>query len=198
MRKSILYLVALIAASCNSKTGVVIPDYLRAEYKENCFTDVKSPRFSWIALSDENDQKQRAYQLLVASSKEMLTDKSADLWNSGKVKSSENAQIEYGGEALKSRQECWYKVRLWDKGNNASLWSEPAKLEMAFLDSNEWKAQWISYDLTTLGKGERYHLPPVPAFRKEFNLKGEVKKARLYATAKGVYEININGEKAGS
>ena len=37
----------------------------------------------------------------------------------------------------------------------------------------------------------------VDCFKKEFHLKGEVEKARLYATACGMYEVRINGRKAG-
>ena len=38
------------------------------------------PRFSWHLISDERNKTQIAYQILAASSKELLTEEKADLW----------------------------------------------------------------------------------------------------------------------
>ena len=62
---------------------------------------------------------------------------------------------------------------------------------------SDWKADWIGNDLTALGKGKTYHLPPAPFFRKETILKPAIKRARLYVTALGLYEFHINGKRIG-
>ena len=88
----------------NSK---ITPEYLRCEYKENPLgIDVKAPRLSWIVTSIARAQKQTAYRILVAGSSEALAADNGDLWDSGKVKSSETNQIAYEGKPLKSEMQC--------------------------------------------------------------------------------------------
>jgi alpha-L-rhamnosidase len=188
-------LLNIIVMHANAKG--VNPVYLRCEYKENPVTDVSSPRLSWELTAAENNQLQTAYQILVASSLEKLSEGQADLWNSGKVSGRVTAQIPYGGRPLSSRQICYWKVRSWDKNGIAGQWSKTAHWEMGLLTKTEWKASWIGYDLDHLGKGKVYHLPPASHLRKEIMIKKPIKKARLYVTALGLYEFNVNGKKAG-
>jgi len=63
----------------------------------------QQPRFSWINWSAIEGARQTAYQLLVATSADALTEEKADLWNSGKVLSPSNLLIEYQGAPLQSR-----------------------------------------------------------------------------------------------
>ncbi|MCE7059695.1 alpha-L-rhamnosidase [Dyadobacter sp. CY343] len=190
-----LLLSACVLASANAKG--VDPTYLRCEYKVNPVTDQKSPRLSWELQSGENNQVQTAYQILVASSPENLTEAKADLWNTNKTTGRATYQIEYKGKPLSSRTICYWKVRSWDKNGVPGKWSEAALWEMGLLAKNEWKADWIGLDLDHLGKGKVYHLPPAPYLRKQVVIKKGLKKARLYVTALGLYEFQINGKKAG-
>ena len=89
----------------------LLPTYLRTEYKVNPVTDVPAPRLSWELTSPERNQIQTAYQILVASSPEKLTENGADLWNSGKVAGRATAQVPYAGKKLESRQIGYWKVR---------------------------------------------------------------------------------------
>lgn len=171
---------------------------MRTEYKENPFTDVRSPRLSWELTSTEPNQKQAAYQILVASSPEKLVPGKADLWDSGKTNGNATSHIDYTGKPLTSRQICYWKVRSWDKNDQPGVWSKVSRWEMGLLNKSEWKAEWIGLDLDHLGKGPVYHLPPAPYLRKEIQLKPGFKKARLYVTALGVYEFSINGAKVGN
>ena len=172
--------------------------YLRCEYKINPVTDVTQPRLSWELTSAVNSQYQTGYQILVATSVALLEEGKADLWDSKKVASDATSQIEYAGKPLESRQICYWKVRSWDKKNVPGSWSEPARWEMGLLQKNDWKASFIGLNLNHLGKGKEYHLPPAPFLRKEIDVKGPIKKARLYVTALGLYEFQINGRKIGN
>ncbi|GHB65847.1 alpha-L-rhamnosidase [Persicitalea jodogahamensis] len=176
----------------------LVANYLRTEYKVSPVTDVVAPRLSWELTSPERNQIQSAYQILVASSPEKLTEPSADLWNSEKVNSRATAQVVYAGKTLTSRQICYWKVRSWDKAGQPGAWSEVAHWEMGLLDKNEWRAQWIGLDPDTLGKGKIYQLPPAPYLRKEIKVKPGFRKARLYVTALGLYEFSLNGTKTGN
>lgn len=173
------------------------PVNLRTEYKVAPVIDIQNPRLSWELVSAERGQQQSAYEIIVASSSELLNDENADLWKSGKVKSNATNQIEYQGAALSSGMQCFWKVRTWDKNGNTGSWSETSTWEMGLLSKNDWQAKWIGNDLTHLGKGKVYHLPPAPFFRKEAVLKQEIKKARLYVSSLGLYEFHINGNKIG-
>mgnify|MGYP000984049400 FL=1 len=121
------------------------PVRLTCEYRENPVgIDVVQPRLSWVVESDERGQRQTAYRVLVASTAELLATDRSDLWDSGRVASSETIQIAYGGGGLEPGRTCWWKVRVWDGGGRASLWSEPASWTMGlFLDGLAEGARWI-------------------------------------------------------
>ncbi|MBX2923273.1 MAG: family 78 glycoside hydrolase catalytic domain [Chitinophagaceae bacterium] len=170
---------------------------LRVEYKTNTFVDVEKPRFSWELQSAVNNQVQIAWQILVASSVALLNDEKADVWNSGKVSSDMNYQVEYGGKPLSSDKNYYWKVRSWDAQGNPGAWSQPAYWHTALMQQSDWKASWIGFDVNNLSTDKTYHLPPSPYLRKESSVTGAVKKATLYVTALGLYEFYINGKRIG-
>ena len=88
----------------------------------------RQPRLSWTLRSDVRGQRQTAYQVLVASSPELLQGQQGDLWDSGRVSSDETAQVVYAGKPLPSRQACFWKVRAWDRDGTPSAWSHAGPL----------------------------------------------------------------------
>ena len=64
--------------------------------------DVFKPRFSWMLTHHERGRRQSAYQILVASSEENLAKDFGDIWDSGKVDSSQSVNVEYAGKPLES------------------------------------------------------------------------------------------------
>jgi alpha-L-rhamnosidase len=106
--------------------------------------DVTHPRLFWKLQSSMRNQQQTAYQILVASSAEGLDKGKGDLWDSGKVACDETIQIPYRGFDLKSSQEVFWKVRVWDKNGNCSVWSQPASWMMGLLNEEDWRARWIA------------------------------------------------------
>ena len=178
--------------------------------------DVLKPRLSWInrASDDERGEMQTAWEIRVAGSKDKLLSGKPDLWNSGKMISSESINIEYGGKPLSSRLDCWWQVRVWDNKGKISVWSEPAFWSMGFLNPGEWKAQWIGapwQDESPLPKPRSPRgngpaasplntpadkLPPnAPLLRKNFSVNKTVESARAYVTGLGYFELYVNGEK---
>jgi len=113
--------------------------------------DVAKPRLSWVLEEKSpgpNDRGlvQAAYQILVASTPELLAKDQGDLWDSGKVATDRSAQIEYAGQPLASRQPCFWKVCVMADSPAAKakpVWSKPAKWEMGLLKPDDWKAKWI-------------------------------------------------------
>jgi alpha-L-rhamnosidase len=177
-----------------------------------------SPRLSWKS----NVTSQSAYQIQVASSADKLEADSADLWDSRKVNRSESVCIEYEGDTLTSRQQCYWRVRVWsDAQAEAGPWSEVASWEMGLLQPSDWQAKWIRakspspaeetpalrhwYKLaghtldkddqpTRVGEERLKNMLPATWFRKSFAVTQPIVKARLYSTAAGYVEVFLDDE----
>jgi len=135
-----------LGATASAKNGAVVKE-LRCEYRANPLgIDVHWPRLSWILESDQRGQKQTAYRVLVASRKELIEKDRGDLWDSGRVNSDQSIQVPYAGAALLSYQQCFWKVRVWDKDSQPTKWSQPALWTMGLLSPSDWHGQWIGLD----------------------------------------------------
>ena len=156
---------------------------LTIEYKhEPLGLDEVQPRFGWKLESDSHDTLQTAYRL------QLLCD-GESVWDSGRVESAQSILIEYLGPNLTPRTEYDWTVTVWD--NHGETAEGTSRFETGLLNGSafEGKAHWITH---TLGKES----PVSPVLYKDFTVSGQVAKARLYATALGMYEAEINGEKA--
>jgi len=88
--------------------------------------DLAVPDLFWKLEGSERDERQTAYQIRVAATAEALAMDHGDLWDSDRVISDETTHIAYQGRPLKSSQQAFWKVRVWDKDGNVSAWSPPA------------------------------------------------------------------------
>ncbi|MGD2175997.1 MAG: alpha-L-rhamnosidase N-terminal domain-containing protein, partial [Candidatus Brocadiaceae bacterium] len=167
------------------------PANLRCEYLRNPMgIETPRPRLSWWVSDDRRGAVQSAYRILVASDPELLEEGRGDVWDSGKVASDRSIQVEYDGPELRSRQCCWWKLRTWDADDTPSPWSEAARWEMGLLRAEDWSAEWIGMPREEATEAATY-------LRRAFELDGPVVRARAYATALGVYELRLNGQKVG-
>ncbi len=179
------------------------PAHLRCEYLvDPLAVDVPRPRLSWVLEARDPDARglaQSAYQVLVADSSAALAKDSGNLWDSGRIESNRMNQIEYGGQALTSRQPVSWKVRVWDGSGRASTWSAPASSRMGLLAREDWgAAQWIGD--ATPPPAEGFAPLPAPLLRKAFTCGAAGEQLRLataYVTALGLYELWINGRRVG-
>ena len=201
--KIISYLLGAIMllpfVSCTTNKGTLAPNNLTvSEGFTNPvgFYDGK-PTFSWKLPADV--QGQSTWSLIVASSPDLLPDK-ADLWESGRIESDQTLFVKYEGKKLSSKQKVYWQVKFWDNNGNESQWSETARFELGLLTNKDWAGNWISISAEELKEiDERGSLLFRPQYmRKEITVNSKVKSARLYITAKGVYEAYINGKKVGT
>jgi alpha-L-rhamnosidase len=141
-------LVSAISCFAVCAVAAVSVGDLRCENLENPLgIDATQPQFSWILDSSEHNQRQTAFQILVASSEKNLEAGNGDLWNSGKVDSDQSVQVKYAGKPLISAEACFWRVRVWDKDGKVSAWSRPAYWSMGLLNSEDWSpAKWIGLD----------------------------------------------------
>ncbi|TMB95620.1 MAG: alpha-L-rhamnosidase, partial [Chloroflexi bacterium] len=131
------------------------------------------PRLSWklpVAAT-----VQHAYRIIAGD------------WDSHRVKSGQSTWVP-AGVAPASRVAVEWKVKVWtDLGE--SDWSDVSSWEHGLLDRSDWTAAFMTPDWDE----DTTQSLPCPWLRREFNLPGEVVSARLYITALGVYQAEING-----
>lgn len=170
------------------------PATLRCEYARSPLgIDIARPELGWQLRSAARDQFQSAYQVLAATSPARLTPDRADLWNSGRVVSGQSQHLEYLGKALLSRQRVWWTVRVWNQHGRRSAFAKEAWWEMGLLRRQDWRASWIALPPSTPPDQGG----PCPFFRREFTLPSIV-SARAYVTARGLYQLYINGHPVGN
>ncbi|MHB8635163.1 MAG: alpha-L-rhamnosidase [Fimbriimonadaceae bacterium] len=161
---------------------------LRCEYlTEPLGLDEPHPRLSWRLASDEPGARQTAYRVIAG-----LEPGESNLWDSGRVEDRARPCVEYAGKPVSSVTRVWWQVTVWDQAGR-ELISAPASWETGLLDPADWKAKWIQGPLCG---GPRTTVPAAYLSR-EFELAKPVVSARLYITALGLYESNLNGRKVG-
>jgi alpha-L-rhamnosidase len=170
---------------------------LKSELLDNPIgIDVVNPRLSWEIVARERGIFQTAYHILAASSLEKLNQNNGDLWDSGKQNSDNSFNVIYSGKALKSRNEVFWKVKVYtNKGETA--WSEPATWTMGLLHYKDWTGRWIGFDKYFPTDNEEAGRLSARYFRKEFSTSKKVKSATAYIMGLGLYELYINGKKVG-
>ncbi len=184
---------------------------LRCENKTSPLgIDVPQPLLSWQLQSAQQGTMQSAYQILVASTPQLLSQNRADIWDSGKIQSDQSINVPYAGPPLTSSQTCFWKVEVWDS-TGREAWSSPDEWEMGLLNPSDWKSSWI--DFPQAQEKSPAHVPNhwsdihkerhnfkanrPGQFRKTFTVNKPILRARLYASALGLYDSWINGQKVG-
>jgi alpha-L-rhamnosidase len=187
--KKILFVASALWVILTSAHATLSPANLRCDYANNPLgVDSANPRLFWTVAGKERGQRQTIYQILVASSPALLKQDRGDLWDSGKVASDATIQIPYAGEPLKSSQEVFWKVRVWDVDGKASAWSKPADWTMGVLHPGDWQAKWITSPTTNFES---------LLLRHDFTVKPGLRRALVNVCGLGQYELTLNGKNAG-
>ena len=149
---------------------------------------------NWKASND--NVVQQSYQIIVSSSLQKLQTNNGDVWNSGVITSSQSAQVYYAGKALQSATTYYWKVKsITNKGtaNNTG-----AFFSTGLLNEADWKAKWIGYDKASAWDSvTQWSRLSARYLRKEFQNTSAVKRATVYISGLGMYELYINGKKIG-
>jgi alpha-L-rhamnosidase len=200
---SLLIIASTFFSQSLAAESLLRPVDLRCEYLKNPLgIDRTAPRLSWklqAAPSAGRGLQQTAFQIQVASAEQVLRGGKADLWDSGKVNSDRSNLVGYNGKPLESRQSCWWKVRTWDQKGNASAWSEPALWSMGLLQASDWDAKWIGLQGgdQTLPKDPTRSRLPARMLRREFDAPKPIRRATVYASGLGFFDLYLNGARVG-
>ncbi|QOG03634.1 glycoside hydrolase family 78 protein [Flavobacterium sp. MDT1-60] len=216
--KNILFIFCLLTTFISN--GQIAAEHLTCEMTENPLAVIeKQPRLSWQLVSKEFNVSQIGYQILVASSEEKLKNDDGNIWNSGRVNSSKNLQISYGGSLLKTETKYFWKVKVWNQKGKISKWSKPAFFRIA-PDESDLNPTWIGAITKAdshLPEGRNFHSATYKRekkdaiinasdslsrrsimLRKSFNVAKEIKEAIVYISGLGHYELTLNGKKIGN
>jgi alpha-L-rhamnosidase len=167
--------------------------------------DTPKPQFAWQSDATTPNWTQSAYELLVATSEKNLTPAKPDVWDSGRIASSDSINIPYNGPALKPQTRYFWSVRVWDNHNQPAT-SVPAFFETGLSPSN-WTAKWIRHADPAaeqeLAAVRWLWLPnadpqKVPAnttaeFRYTLHLDAAPTRASLHVVSPGAYVAAVNG-----
>lgn len=166
---------------------------LKTEYKVNPIgLGVARPRLSWKLTSENKNTYQVAYQIIASTTQSSQKDQEL-IWDSGRVSSDRTIHVPFTGPELKSRQRIYWQVRVWDNHGSEAVSAEEAFFEMGLLRTTDWLAQWIS----TPKPSNPLKSAPCPYLVKAFSLNKAITQARVYVSALGIYELELNGQKIG-
>ena len=144
---------------------------------EGCVTDRPDPEVSFRLMSDRKNVTLKQARISV---------------NGWSVKTDSQILIPYRGNKLQPFTE--YQVRVEAEDNTGEKAQAETVFETGRMET-PWKAEWITdgeYSFTDK------KVSPVPMmFRKKFKCIRKVKEAKIYASALGIYELIVNGKKAG-
>ncbi len=195
MTKPTVFMVLLLLTCAAFGASVT---NLRCEYRVNPIgIDAERPRLSWVIESDRRGEVQIAYRLIVSTHKGEMANDKGTMWDSGKVQSNANIQIEYAGKPLHSNAQYFWKVKIWDKDGKVGAWSGPAWWSMGLLEESDWRAKWIGLDRAVGGDDPdtEYRRLSARMLRKEFAVKKPIVRATAYMCGLGLSELYINGRK---
>ena len=171
---------------------------LRCEYLTNPLgLDQTQPRLSWTLRAGGRGWMQSAYEIQVASQAALLGRDTPDLWDSGRIASSQTLGVRYAGQELSSGARAFWRVRVWDKDGHPSDYSATQTFGITLLDAPAWKARWIGAPPAPVTRMDNLVLPAPAFFRASFEVSKPVARATLFATARGVYEMHLNGARVG-
>jgi alpha-L-rhamnosidase len=168
-------------------SDVTIVD-IRFEHRRDAFgIGEAQPRLSWIIATTTAGWRQASYEIEAHGSDGRLRGRT------GQVVSDQSVLVPWPFAPLSSRERLTVRMRVWGVDGQPSAWSEPAPVEAGLLQAGDWTARFV-----TPGWEEDSSRPQAgPLLRHEFDVRAGVAKARLYVTALGVYEAQLNGVTVG-
>lgn len=146
-----------------------------------------TPRLSWTTVTDIPDWLQRAYEI------EIRDEQGTTPTATGVVETGSSVLVPWPGAPIGSRQRRGARVRVHGRDGSVSDWSPWAWAEAGLLEPEQWEAAAAAPPAGLLGAPDG----PAVHLRKEFTVDRPVARARLYVTAHGLYEVEINGSVVG-
>jgi alpha-L-rhamnosidase len=135
------------------------------------------PRLSWTIPNAPSEYVQHEYEIEIIRGGETST---------SAIQSDEQILVPWPGQPLHSREEASVRVRV-RCADDWSSWSEPSVVEAGLLSADDWTARFVS----PVGLGKLRQA--APELRGSIAVAGDIARARLFATAQGIYTAKLNG-----
>jgi alpha-L-rhamnosidase len=176
--------------------ATLAPYGLRCEHRvEPLGIDMRAPLLSWRLVSPRRGDDPASYRVLVSAN-------GATVWDSGEVADPAAVSTRYAGPPLQPRTRYDWQVTVTAADgatNTARSWFETGH--------DAWTAHWITHDPSDVDvvdapdEGELalpdHGLRPVLELRRSFTVHTAPIRARLYVTARGLYEAHLNDQRVG-
>nr|WP_246253751.1 alpha-L-rhamnosidase [Isoptericola chiayiensis] len=147
------------------------------------------PRVSWTLPHAPAGYRQAGYEL-----RGVITAADGTPEEFGEqVEGDAQVLVPWPARPLGSREAVLVQVRVRSAGGGWSAWSDPTSVEVGLLGPQEWEAALVGPDDSGVAPSDRR--PPL--LRGEFTVPDGVRAARLYVTAHGLFEAEINGTRVG-
>ena len=157
-----------------STSSTVRVSSLRAEYRgDTGFVATPTPRLSWKTETPIDGWLQAVAEL-------------TDGDRTNRLESRDSALVEWPFAPLAPGETRAVRVRVTGVDGSASDWSEPLELTGGFLAPGTWVG-WM------IGLNSPATVAQPALLRTEFTASGPISRATLYATAHGVYQVEVNG-----
>ncbi|WP_405709852.1 MULTISPECIES: family 78 glycoside hydrolase catalytic domain [unclassified Streptomyces] len=182
------------------------PYALRCEHRATPLgIDEPAPRLSWRLASDLRGDDPVAYRVRVAGCAEDLDDGGQLFWDTGRVTDPGATAVDYAGPALPGLTRFHWRVSVWPAGSDTPAEAD-SWFETGFTRADKWRAAWIAQGPCPVGvmdaptEGEfaldDHGLSPCPLLRRSFTVPAGA-RGRVHVSARGLYELRLNGERVG-
>jgi alpha-L-rhamnosidase len=157
---------------------------LRFEHRRDALgIGTARPRLSWTVTTGSPGWTQATYEIKSYGPDGHLREQT------GRVESGESVLVPWPFAPLASRELLVVQVRVFAADGQPSEWSPPAPVEAGLLHPGDWGARFVTPDWDD----DTSRPQPCPLLRREFDVHPGATRARLYVTALGVYEVQLNG-----
>ena len=178
---------AEVAAPVSTDATLAVTDVRFEHLREALGIGTSQPRLSWLVDTERPGWLQAAYEI------EAIGPGGQMRGHTGRVEFGRSTLVPWPFAPLSSRECLSVRVRVWGTDGSASDWSDLYSVEAGLLRPNDWSALFIRPGW----EEDSSPLQPSPMLRREFSVKAGLVRARLYVTALGVYEAQINGMPVG-
>src|SRR6478752_3357036 len=164
----------------------VIVDAPRIEHhREPLGIGERMPRLSWRIAAAPAGWRQTAYRVELEQHGATATHE---------VDSAEQVLVDWPGEPLRSRERVAVRIAVRGPDGDWSAASPTTTLEAGLLEPSDWAARPVG----ALRNENPHSDERRPSLvRRGFDVRDGLVRARLYATAHGVYEAELNGQRVG-
>ena len=159
----------------------------KVEYLQDPVGITEDPRFSWVLESSRQNVMQRQYHAQVSKDEAFR-----DLILDEKRNDDRSVHVKFG-LLLQDHQKYYFRVKVSDDAGETSDWSLVQTFTTAFVGAARFRGQWIMAETE-----EEKEDSKAVYLRRAFETEKTLRAACVSVTAKGLYQLYLDGERVGN